>query len=175
MANDAVSRSFEDYVAGRGQALLRFGYVLTGDQHLGEDLVQEALTRVHRRWSRITALDHPDAYVRRIIVNDYLSWKRRLASRLVFVAEPLEGRSPHAQGGDPASVVVERDAMWRLLAQLPPQQRTVLVLRFYEDCTDEEIGHLVRCSAATVRSHASKALARLRTAAATHSILNGAE
>jgi RNA polymerase sigma-70 factor (sigma-E family) len=171
---DAVSRSFEEYVAARGHALLRFGYVLTGDRHLSEDLVQEALARVHRRWGRIGALDRPDAYVRRVIVNDFLSWKRRAASRLVFVADPPDGPSAQAYGGDHGAALADREAMWQLLERLPRQQRAVLVLRFYEDWTDEEISHLVHCSPATVRAHASKALARLRAAADTPSILNGA-
>jgi RNA polymerase sigma-70 factor (sigma-E family) len=167
--------SFETYVVTRGPALLRFGYVLTGDRQLSEDLVQEALATVFRRWSRIRSLDHPDAYVRRIVVNDFLSWKRRKASRLLFTAEPPERELPQREGNDPAAAYADRDAMWHLLSQLPRQQRAVLVLRYYEGWTDEQIARVIRCSAVTVRAHASKALARLRSAATTPSILNGAD
>lgn len=160
-------------MAGRGQALLRFGYVLTGDRHLSEDLVQEALARAHRRWPRISSLDHPDAYIRRIIVNDFMSWRRR-TRRLLLVADPPEPRTPGAHSGDHGAARAERDAMWQLLAELPKQQRALLVLRFYEGLTDSDIAHLVQCSPATVRAHAAKGLARLRGSAATLSILNGA-
>ena len=175
MKSEAVGHSFEEYVGARGPALLRFGYVLTGDRHLSEDLVQEALTRVYGRWSRISALDHPDASVRKVIVNDFLSWKRRRASRLLFLAEPPDDASSERDGADHAAAHAERDAMWRLLAQLPRQQRAVLVLRFYEGWTDDQIAPVVHCSSATVRAHASKALARLRTVATSPSILNGVE
>ncbi len=175
MTDVTAGSSFDEYVAARGQALLRFGYVLTGDRHLSEELVQEALARAHRRWSRISSLEHPDAYVRRIVVNDFLSWKRRRASHSTLVADPPEQRATDPHGGDHGAAHADRDAMWQLLAQLPKQQRAVLVLRYYEDWTDEEIAHLVKCSPVTVRAHASKALARLRGAATTSSIMNGAE
>ncbi len=180
MAENEVDKSFEAYVAGRGQALLRFGHVLTGDRHFSEDLVQEALARAHRRWAKIGSLDHPDAYIRRIIVNDFLSWKRRRASRLTLVPEPPERQSPQMYGGDHAASHADRDAMWRLLAELPKQQRAVLVLRYYEDWSDQEIAQVVHCSPVTVRAHASRGLARLRgnatsRSATTSPIMNGAE
>lgn len=144
--------SFEAYVSGRGRALLRFAYVLCRDADLAQDLVQDALVKTHQRWDKV---DAPDAYVRRAIVNDFLSFKRRKASRdIVTDTVPevaLAGAGPE-----------ERDAMWRLLAELPRQQRAVLVLRFYEGLADDDIARTLGCSAATVRSHASKALAGLR-------------
>lgn len=148
--------SFEDYVTGRGRALLRFAYVLSNDADLAQDLVQEALVKTHARWSKV---DHPDAYVRRAIVNDFCSWKRRRASRDVVTAVVPEGVT-HDEGPE------ERDAMWRLLAELPRQQRAALVLRFYEGLDDAAIGRALGCSEATVRSHVSKALATLRANAA---------
>lgn len=156
-------------MTGRGQALLRFGYLLTGDRHLSEDLVQDALAKAHRRWERISSLDHPDAYIRRIIVNGFMSWHRR-AILVAYVAEVPEPAPPAPRGGDHGAQHADRDAMWRVLATLPKQQRAVLVLRFYEGLADEEIAHLVHCSAATVRAHASKGLARLRTSDTTLSI-----
>ena len=143
---------FEAYVSARGQALLRFAYALSRDADLAQDLVQDALVKAHGRWSRV---DAPDAYVRKAIVNDFCSWKRRRASRDVVTAELPEGAVAGADPGD-------RAAMWPLLAELPRQQRAVLVLRFYEDLDDEAIAAALGCSAVTVRSHASKALAALR-------------
>lgn len=153
-----MNPTFEEYVAARGHALLRFGQVLTGDRQLAEDLVQEALSRAHPKWRRIGRLEHPDAYVRRMIVNGFLSWRRLRSSQVVPLAElPETASQDHSDG------IADRDAMWRLLSTLPKQQRAVLVLRFYEGLADQDIALLVGCSAATVRVHASKALARLRT------------
>ena len=159
-----MSEPFEEYVARRGTAMLRFAYLLTREHHLAEDLVQEVLARSHRRWSRIARLHHPDQYVRRAIVNEYLSWRRRRSSGEVAVTDfgdlPAGGRF----GGDPAPRLAEQEQVRALLATLPRQQRAVLVLRYYEDLSDAQIAEIIGCSAVTVRSHASKALGRLRTA-----------
>ena len=155
--------SFEDYVNGRGRALLRFAYVLSHDADLAQDLVQDALVKTHARWDKV---DHPDAYVRRAIVNDFCSWKRRRASKDVLTSDLPEGLT---QDEGPE----ERDAMWRLLAELPRQQRAALVLRFYEGLDDPAIGRALGCSEATVRSHASKALATLRASAAGSRFVEG--
>lgn len=154
---------FEDYVAARGAALLRFAYVLCRDADLAQDLVQDALVRTHARWQGV---DAPDAYVRKAVVNDFLSFRRRRASRDV-VTDHLPERASQPAGFE------DRDAMWRLLAELPRQQRAVLVLRFYEDLSDDEIGRTLGCSPATVRSHASKALATLRAADASTRFTEG--
>jgi RNA polymerase sigma-70 factor (sigma-E family) len=163
-----VNPTFEQYVGARGHALLRFGTLLTGDRHLAEDLVQEALARAHPKWGRIGAMEHPDAYVRRMVVNLFLSWRRLRSSRVTPTDAVPEVLSAADHGHD----LAERDAMWRLLATLPKQQRAVLVLRFYEGLGDEDIAALIGCSPSTVRVHASKALARLRTTSTT--ITNGA-
>jgi RNA polymerase sigma-70 factor (sigma-E family) len=157
---------FDDYVLARGQALLRFGYLLTGDRHLAEDLVQEVLAAAHRRWARVLRLERPEAYLRRAITRQYLSWRRRRASGETVLADlpdrPWDG--DRFWGGDPAGGLAARDEMWSLLATLPRNQRAVLVLRFYEDLPDAEIAELLGCATSTVRVHASRALARLRTA-----------
>lgn len=175
MADDAEVLSFDEYVAARGAVLLRFAYILSGDGHQGEDLVQEALARAYRRWSRISSLDHPEAYLRRMIVNDFLSWKRRRPAQVMRFSDAAEGAADEIDGNDHGAKHANREAMRQLLAGLPKQQRTVLVLRYYEDWNDEQIADQLRCSAATVRSHASKALARLRRTPNTSTILNGAE
>jgi hypothetical protein len=84
---------FDEFVHGRGRALLRFAYVLSGDAHLAEDLVQEVLARVHRRWDKITTMDHPEAYVRAAIVRQFLSWRRRRASSEKVLAQVPEPRT----------------------------------------------------------------------------------
>ena len=150
---------FDEFVQGRGRALLRFAYVLSGDAHLAEDLVQEVLARLHRRWDRITAMDNAEAYVRTAIVRQFLSWRRRRAYREAVFAEV-----PEPDGIDePQQRIVDHEQMWQLLTGLPRAQRAVLVLRFYCDLPDEEIAALLGCGKSTVRSQAARALARMRT------------
>jgi RNA polymerase sigma-70 factor (sigma-E family) len=151
--------SFDAFVQSRGWALLRFAFVLSGDKHLAEDLVQEVLARMHRRWDKVTAMHHAEAYVRTAIVRQFLSWRRRRSAREAILAEV-----PEPEGGDePQQRVLTRDHMWRLLTGLPRAQRAVLVLRFYCDLPDDEIAILLDCGESTVRSQASRALARMRT------------
>jgi RNA polymerase sigma-70 factor (sigma-E family) len=153
---------FDDLVAARGDALLRFAYLLCGDAHLAEDLVQNVLARAYARWARVSAADSVEAYLKRMLVNEHLSWRRRRASREVVLAEPGATR---AYPG-PGDAVVDRDAAWRLLATLPRRQRAVLVLRYYEDLSDAGIATALGCSAGAVRAYASRALATLRLDAA---------
>ncbi|KUL22742.1 SigE family RNA polymerase sigma factor [Actinoplanes awajinensis] len=150
---------FDAFVHGRGRALLKFAYVLCGDAHLAEDLVQEVLARMHRRWDRITAMDSAEAYVRTAIVRQFLSWRRRRAYREAVLADVPEMIGLE----DSQQRVVARDQMWRLLRGLPRAQRAVLVLRFYCDLPDDEIATLLGCGQSTVRSQAARALSRMRT------------
>ena len=149
---------FDEYVAARGPALLRFARVLTGDQASAEDLLQAALADAYARWPRVQGADHPDAYLRRVIVNRHLSWRRRRsASELVLSAEAITASLP-----DIAVGVVDRDQVRQVLASLPARARTILVLRYYQDLGDAEIADLLGVSPATVRSTASRALSLLR-------------
>ena len=151
--------SFDDYVQARGQALLRFAYVLSGDTYLAEDLVQEVLARMHQRWDRVATMEHTEAYVRTAIVRQFVSWRRRKAANEAVLAEVPE---PAGAAG-PEHRMLARDHLWRLMAGLPRAQRAVLVLRFYCDLPDDEIAAHLGCGLSTVRSQASRALARMRT------------
>ncbi len=150
--------TFEEYVAARGAALVRFARVLTGDDHRAEDLVQDALARAYLRWDRILRTDQPDVYLRRAVVNAARSWWRRRASRERPVDRPVDRAAP----GDLGAEAAERDAMWRHVVALPTRQRAVLVLRYYEDLDDATIAEIMNCSPGTVRSHAMRALTTLR-------------
>jgi RNA polymerase sigma-70 factor (sigma-E family) len=150
--------SFEEYVAARGAALVRFAVLLTGDVHRAEDLVQDALARAYLRWGRIRRADRPDVYVRRLLVNASRSWWRRRANRELPVARTTDRPAP----GDLGAESAERDVMRRLIATLPHRQRAVLVLRYYEDLDDATIAEILDCSAVTVRTHAMRALNALR-------------
>jgi len=150
-----VDEDFARYVQQRMPALLRFGYALTGDPHEAEDLVQDALERAGVRWKVLTRTgEGPDAYVRRIMANRRISrWRRR--RRETLVAEvPDRGQV----GRDP----LEGEPLWQALRQLPLRQRTVIVLRYYEDCSEAEIAAVLGVSAGTVKSQAAKARAHLR-------------
>jgi RNA polymerase sigma-70 factor (sigma-E family) len=149
--------AFEDFVRGRGAALLRFAYLLTGDRGHAEDLVQDALVKAYLRWNgRAAVIEHPEAYVRRTIVNQFVSWRRRRSSGEVV------GPVPERSGGDHAQRLTERVRVWKVLSELPPRQRSVLVLRYYEGLSDRNIADLLGCAEGTVRSLAARAFSTLR-------------
>jgi RNA polymerase sigma-70 factor (sigma-E family) len=150
--------TFEEYVHLRGAALVRFARLLTGDDHRADDLVQEALAKAYVKWSRVAAADRPDLYVRRILVNINNSWWRRRSSRDLTVAQVADS----AGGSDIGTDAAERDLLWRLVVRLPPRQRAVVVLRYYEDLDDVSIAEILSCSAVTVRTTALRGLATLR-------------
>ncbi|AEV85109.1 LuxR family transcriptional regulator [Actinoplanes sp. SE50] len=156
-----MDSGFEEYVRARGDALRRFAYVLCGDRHHGEDLVQEVLVKAYRRWSRIET-DQPDRYLRTALVRTHISWLRRL-SNTERPAEIADDRAATGAGAEFADRQALRDDMWARLAELTRTQRAVLVLRYYEDLDDQQIAEIVRCAPGTVRVHASRGLAKLRT------------
>jgi RNA polymerase sigma-70 factor (sigma-E family) len=149
--------TFEEFVLARGPALVRFARLLTGDNHRAEDLVQDVLAKAYAKWRRVSRTDSPDLYVRRMLVNAHHSWWRRRSNREVASAVPVD-----APGPDSCDQAAERDAMWRLVAELPDRQRAVVVLRYYEDLDDAAIAEILQCSSATVRTHARRALIALR-------------
>jgi len=154
--------TFEEYVAARLAGLLRFAVVLTGDRDLAQDVVQEVLARAQARWRLIVRLDLPDRYVRRMIVNEFISWRRRWG-RVVPVGWVVDGHPVGATGQpDTAAAHAERDALLAELARLPRRQQAVLVLRYYEGLSDVEIAEVLGCRPGTVRGYASRALAMLR-------------
>jgi RNA polymerase sigma-70 factor (sigma-E family) len=136
--------------------LLRFAYLLCGDRVLAEDLLQDALLGMHRRFPGRLAVDNPVGYACRAMANANVDRLRRRSSS-ELVVDPVPDH-PVLAPGDPA----ERDVLWRALRRLPARQRTVLVLRFYNDATDTEIAAALGCRRGTVRSLASRALAALR-------------
>ncbi|WP_158886358.1 SigE family RNA polymerase sigma factor [Amycolatopsis anabasis] len=157
-----MALSFDEFVAARLDALLRYATVLTCDPHLAQDVVQEVLLRAQQRWPRIAETDAPHAYVKRMVTNEYLSWRRRRAAREVALSLPvLDAIGPVVP--DPNLQYDERDAMLARIARLPRKQRTAVVLRYYEHYTDAEIGAVLGCREGTVRSHLSRALSTLRT------------
>jgi RNA polymerase sigma-70 factor (sigma-E family) len=158
--------TFDDWARARLPALVRFATVLTGERGLAEDVVQEVMIRAYGRWHRIVELDQPEAYLRRMVTNEYLSWRRRW-SRVT----PQPDVASTQETADHAVAHADRDAILAELARLPRRQRAVLVLRYYERLTDAEIAEALGCPAGTVRSLASRALATLRIDARTRELL----
>jgi RNA polymerase sigma-70 factor (sigma-E family) len=159
---------FNAFVRARTGALLRTAYLLTGDRHLAEDLVQDALARTHRAMRRLTSDGHIEAYTRIAMYHLHLRrWQRRKVPE-VLPGELFEPRDP---AGDHAVQISLRVSLHQALAQLTRRQRLVLVLRYFEDKTERETADLLACSVGTVKSQSSRALARLRELAPE---LNGA-
>lgn len=151
---------FSVFVAERRSALLRAARAISGDTHTAEDLLQAALTAVFTHWDRIRDQRSAEAYVRRTMVNQLISWRRqpwRTAERLTdVIPEPHRGAEPDRQ---PQWATPQ---LWPLVAKLPPRQRSVVVLRYYEELTETETAAVLRCSVGTVKSSASRGLAALR-------------
>jgi len=151
--------SFDDYVRLKGERLVRLARLLVRDRHLAEDLVQEVLGKAFPRWGRIAAGGDPDVYLRRMLVNANNSWwRRRSASEVVTGDVEREATDPVDVWQESA----ERDAVWRVVAGLPPKQKAAVVLRYYEDLDDATIAEILECSAVTVRTQTMRALATLR-------------
>jgi RNA polymerase sigma-70 factor (sigma-E family) len=148
---------FDEYVAVSGPRLKRIAYLLTGDVHSAEDLLQTAYAKVLPRWSRIRAYDEPDAYMRRVMVNTQTSLWRRRAGREVLTADP-----PEMSGEDTWSRRADAEDLRRALLSLPTKQRAAVVLRHYCDLSEAETAAAMGVSVGTVKSQTSRALTRLR-------------
>jgi RNA polymerase sigma-70 factor (sigma-E family) len=160
---------FAEWFAGQLPKLLRFTTALCGGPDPAEEVLQEVAIKAHRRWNTIKDLEHPNAYLRRMIINEYLSWRRKW-SRLIPYAELRDHVAAEPgladQQADRAQLIME-------LNRLPRRQRAVLVLRYVEGLSDLEIARTLGCSPGTVRSHASRALSTLRVEMA--AVADGAE
>jgi RNA polymerase sigma-70 factor (sigma-E family) len=151
-----AGEDFRRFLVGRQRSLLRTAWLLTGDWASAEDLVQTTLIAAWPRWGHISATANPDAYVRRILVNKSHDWRRRRWHGEIPTAALPEG--PVAEGPDTELTRV----LVHALHALPPRQRTVIVLRYFDDLTEGETAAAMDCAVGTVKSQASKALAALR-------------
>ena len=151
------AEDFRQFMATRSAALLRTAYLLTGDRGHAEDLVQNALTKTYRHWGTVRRSGVPEAYVRRILVNERNSRWRRDRSR----TREVVGEVPDRPGGDETQAYADRDEMWQALRAMPPRTRAVLVLRYWEDLSEAETADLLGCTVGTVKSQASRGLRKL--------------
>jgi RNA polymerase sigma-70 factor (sigma-E family) len=149
------SHDFDRFVAASSDGLLRTAYLVVADVQEAEDLVQETLFRVARRWPKVRRMDHPAAYARRILVNLALRGGPKRSRRRT---ELDEARPAAAAAPDPLD---DHDELHAALAALPPRQRAVLVLRYFLDLPEAEVAAALQCSLGTVKSTASRGLARL--------------
>ncbi len=155
-ARGSDDAQFSEYVAARWGALVRTAYLLTGDFHEAEDLVQVTLTKAYPHWRRIRE-ETVTSYLRRALVNNNRSRVRR--RRVTHLLMPFLPDTPASAGSTPGE---DRDLLVAALAGLPERQRAVVVLRYWEDLSVEEVAHELGCSVGTVKSQSSRALAKLR-------------
>src|SRR3954469_12366618 len=147
---------------GESAGLLRTAWMLTGERALAEDLVQTALAKTWPHWSRISHEGTPSAYVRKVMVRTFASWKGRR-----WNGEIPSEHVPESSVDDPAFASTDdRDSLYRALADLPRRQRAAVVLRHYMDLSEQEAANALGCSVGSVKSHTSRGLARMREMAA---------
>lgn len=156
---------FERFVNDSSDSLLRAAYLIVWDMPEAEDLVQETMFKVAKRWPRVRRMERPIAYARRILVNLALDGSDRRSRRQgELTGEKLPGRAE-----DP-NAFEARDELLTALAELPPRQRAVLVLRYFLDLPEADVADALKCSVGTVKSSASRGLVRLQQSLTTRSI-----
>ena len=162
--DDRRRAEFEQFVAGSTDSLLRAAYLIVGDLAESEDLVQECFVTVGKRWPRVRSMDHPRAYARRVLLNLALDGStRRARRRLELERSATIDESCDERSSGELTAVDTRSELVAALATLPPRQRAVLVLRYFEDLSESETAAALQCSVGTVKSTASRALARLQS------------
>lgn len=164
---DDRDKGFTEYFASRGSAFLGTAYLLCGNWHRAEDLVQTTFLKLYRAWHRIGGPEVLDAYTRQILVRTFLHETRGgFFRREQVTGEQADRVAPAA--GSPE----DRMVLLHALAKVPPRQRAALVLRFWEDMSVEETGKVLDCSAGTVKSQTARGLANLRGAIPNPSMMN---
>ena len=161
----ADEERFREFARSQAVALRRSAYLLCGDWHLADDLVQTALIKMHRAWPRVARTDHPVSYARRTLLRCWLDERRRPWRR----AERRDGQLPAdvAGGTDPVAAQQQRflrDELFRVLSGIPPRQRAVLVLRYFESLSVAETAEALGCSEGTVKSQTARGLAAMKAA-----------
>ncbi|GAA2115733.1 SigE family RNA polymerase sigma factor [Nocardioides bigeumensis] len=151
---------FVEFVAARSRSLMRTAYLLTGDHQRSEDPVQATLTKVYLKWARVSRMDQPAAYARRILVNE------ATRSRWWRASGELTGRLPETPADDASERLATSSSVWNAVLRLPPRQRAVVVLRYYEDLSEAEIADVLGIAPGTVKSTAHAATQRLAGALA---------
>jgi RNA polymerase sigma-70 factor (sigma-E family) len=158
----AWDEEFQSFVIGRWPRLMRTAFLLTGEQHAAEDLVQSTLERVYTAWRRVGAADDPEAYVRRVMINAHARKHRRRLREFLAPKDDSGLVREVVDTGDRIAQADDRSALLKALAQLPARQREAVVLRYWEDLTETQAAEAMGCSVGTVKSNAAKGIAKLR-------------
>lgn len=158
----AQDEEFQSFVIGRWPRLIRTAFLLTGEQHAAEDLVQTTLERIYVAWRRVSSADDPEAYVRRMMVNAHARRHRRSLKEFLSPKDDSGLAHDLPATGDPIARADERSALLKALTQLPPRQREAVVLRYWEDLTETQAAEAMGCSVGAVKSNAAKGIAKLR-------------
>ncbi|MEV6808620.1 SigE family RNA polymerase sigma factor [Streptomyces sp. NPDC017248] len=153
---------FQSFVVGRWPRLMRTAFLLTGEQHAAEDLVQSTLEQVYVAWRRVGGADDPEAYVRRVMINAHARKHRRRLREFLAPKDDSGLVREVADTGDRIAQADDRGALLKALAQLPVRQREAVVLRYWEDLTETQTAEAMGCSVGTVKSNAAKGIAKLR-------------
>ena len=151
---------FAELVAAVSPRLVRTGFAICGDRQLAEDAVQSALVTAYRQWKRVREASSPEAYLRKMVVNQLLGWRRRKW----FTSTTAMGRGAEPTQASHESRVVEHQYVWTAVSGLPSRQRAVIVLRYYEGLSEAEIADVLGIRPGTVKSQAAAAVTRLRAA-----------
>lgn len=157
--HEADFADFPEFFGATWPRLFRTAYAVAGDVSAAEDALQSAYAKAYASWRKIRSVDHPEAYVRRMAINEVLDVRRRAwwkAERSTADVPPFEPIASHESG------ILDHEVVWRAVLDLPVRQRAVVVLRYYEDLSEKEIAEALGCSPGTVKSQASRALANLR-------------
>jgi RNA polymerase sigma-70 factor (sigma-E family) len=162
---------FAAYMTARQPSLLRTAYLLTGDRHTAEDLVQTSLAKLYLSWDKVQRRELVDGYVRRILVNEHNSLWRRAWKRREVSSDTL----PDVQGSYDRHDDGSSGALWQFVQTLPRRQRAVIVLRYYEELSEAETAEALGVSLGTVKSQASRALAAMRSRVQDHADLSAPE
>ncbi|MFF8727641.1 SigE family RNA polymerase sigma factor [Streptomyces sp. NPDC015171] len=156
------NEEFQSFMVGRWPRLMRTAFLLTGEQHAAEDLVQSTLEQVFVAWRRVGAADDPEAYVRRVMINAHARRHRRRLREFLAPKDDSGLVREVADTGDRIAQADDRGALLKALAQLPARQREAVVLRYWEDLTETQTAEAMGCSVGTVKSNAAKGIAKLR-------------
>jgi RNA polymerase sigma-70 factor (sigma-E family) len=154
------NEAFERFVRANTTTLFQTSFLLTGNRHEAEELLQDTLTRLFPRWSAVMAADSPVAYVRRCLANRYVSVKRGPAARLRSDWEIPD----RWDGADLEESIAVSSTVWQLLAALPDRQRAALVMRYFDDVPEVDVAEALGCRPSSVRSLVSRGLAAMRSA-----------
>jgi RNA polymerase sigma-70 factor (sigma-E family) len=157
----STDEDFAAFVAARWGSLYRLAYLLTASPTGAEDLLQTTLEKAYVNWSRIGRMEFAEAYVRRMLANTYVSSRRRS-----WVGEHPWDELPDGASDSVEVPVLDRHLFWPLVCALPPRQRAVIVLRYYEDLTEAQIAAVLGCARGTVKSQSAAAIGALRRALA---------